>query len=87
MLVVRKRVRLDRPMAVWVRDLFAQEGMSIAELTPDIAVAAAQLPGFHGDPADRLIYATARSLRVALVSKDAQMRQYADARGDCTVVW
>lgn len=87
MLVVKGRVRLDRPTPVWVRDLFSQESVAAAELTPDIAASAAELPAFHGDPADRLIYATARSLQVALISKDADLRRYAARHRDCTIVW
>lgn len=87
MLVVKGRIGLDRPTAAWVRDLFAQERVAVAELTPDIAASAAELPEFPGDPADRLIYATARSLHVALVSKDAELRRYAGQHQDCTVTW
>jgi PIN domain nuclease of toxin-antitoxin system len=51
------------------------------------AVSAARLPGFHGDPADRLIYATARELGVSLVSKDSKIQDYARERGDVEVLW
>jgi PIN domain nuclease of toxin-antitoxin system len=36
---------------------------------------------------DRLIYATARELNVALVSKDEKIREYARRRGDVEVIW
>ncbi len=87
MLVDKRRVQLDRPTATWVRDLFAQDGVAVADLTPDIAVGAAELPGFHGDPADRMIYATARSRQSTLITKDATLRHYAEAHGDCRVWW
>jgi PIN domain nuclease of toxin-antitoxin system len=59
----------------------------VATLTPSAAISAARLPEFHGDPADRLIYATARELGVALVSKDTKIREYARRRGDVEVIW
>lgn len=87
MLVEKGRIRLDRPTAAWVRDLLGQERVGTAELTPAISVAGAELADFHGDPADRLLYATARSLQADLLSKDATLRQYAAKRSDVAVVW
>lgn len=87
MLVAKGRVQLDRPTAAWVRDLLAQDRVQAAELTPGIAVAAAELADFHGDPADRLLYATARSLHAHLLSKDQLLRRYGAAQGDVAVVW
>jgi PIN domain nuclease of toxin-antitoxin system len=86
-LVQRGRIALDRDPARWCRDLFTSDTVRVAELTPSAAVAAAQLPDFHGDPADRFIYATARERRVPLVSKDTKMRGYAGRRGDVQVIW
>jgi PIN domain nuclease of toxin-antitoxin system len=87
MLVARGRIEVDREPMRWTRDLLASETVAVAELTPAAAVAAARLPDFHGDPADRFIYATAREMRVALVSKDAHMRAYARRRRDVQVIW
>ena len=86
-LVERGRVEVDRDLARWSRDLLGGGGAAIAELTPSAAIAAARLPGFHGDPADRLIYATAAELGVALVTKDQQIRNYAEQHHDVQVVW
>lgn len=87
MLVGKQRVRLDRPTAVWVRDLLADDTVDEAELSPAIAAAAAELPDFHGDPADRFLYATARSLAVQLLSQDRLLRDYADEHRGVSVVW
>ncbi len=87
MLVEKGRVRLDRPTAAWVRDLLVQDRVRAAELTPAIAVAAAELADFHGDPADRLLYATARSVQAAMVSKDQLLQQYGAARAEVAVLW
>lgn len=87
MLVSKGRITLDRPTATWVHDLLGQERIGAADLTAQIAVDAAELPDFHGDPADRLLYATARSLRIPLITKDDRLRRYADSRRDCSVRW
>ncbi|MBV9281335.1 MAG: type II toxin-antitoxin system VapC family toxin [Chloroflexi bacterium] len=86
-LVERGRVSVDRDLARWCRDLLASGTAHVAPLTPSAAITAARLPGFHGDPADRFIYATARELGVPLVSKDARMGEYARQRGDIEVIW
>lgn len=87
MLVARDRIRLDRPTAAWVRDLLAGDRMAVAELTASVAVTAAELDGFHGDPADRLLYATARRNGVPLVTKDRLIHRFAEVDGTVTALW
>lgn len=87
MLVGRQRVALDRPTAAWVRDVLADDRIELAELSPAVAVAAAELPEFHGDPADRFLYATARLHHVPLVTKDELLQRYAAQDRAVTVVW
>lgn len=45
-------------------------GLGEIEVDGDIAIAAARLRGFHGDPADRIIVATAQAKRATLVTAD-----------------
>ncbi len=89
MLLVKGRIALDRDVYQWTRDLFAQDSVMEAPLSPQTAIAAGLLArdGFRGDPADRLLYATARVLRVPLVSKDQAIRSFARGRRDVTVIW
>lgn len=62
----------------WFARLMAAPGIREAALTPAIAVDASYLPGdLHGDPADRLLVATARHLGVPLVTRDANLIAYA----------
>jgi len=71
----RGRVRLNAPLRTWVRHALARERVSALPLTAEIAVDAAQLR-FEGDPADRIIYATARALDAQLVTRDERLREY-----------
>jgi PIN domain nuclease of toxin-antitoxin system len=87
MLVDHGRVALDRPTQIWVHDLLADGIVTIAELTPAIAVAAAQLDEFSGDHADRIIYATAVQNGLPLVTKDDRLTDYARANGDAIIEW
>ena len=74
--VVRGQLELDRQVSVWVKQALARPRVVVAELTPEIAVLAGELErkGFHGDPADRLIAATAIHHGAELVTKDRRMR-------------
>ncbi|CAN5540782.1 type II toxin-antitoxin system VapC family toxin [soil metagenome] len=80
-------VALDRPTQMWVHDLLADGIIAIAELTPPISVAAAQLEDFNGDVADRIIYVTAVHHQLALMTKDPVMTEYARSHGDTTIEW
>ena len=87
MLVGQGTVALDRPVQIWVHDLLADGIVTVAELTPAIAVAAAQLDEFTGDHADRILYATAVHNQLSLVTKDNRLADYARTRGDATIEW
>jgi PIN domain nuclease of toxin-antitoxin system len=80
MLVAKGRLTLDRDVGEWVRLALSLPGMSLVALDPDIAVAASRLPGaMHGDPADRLIVASARHLGAVVVTEDRLILDYAAA--------
>lgn len=88
-LAAKKRIALDREVHTWVRDLLADERVLAAPLTPQAATGAGLLQdsGFHGDPADRFLYATAREQLVPLVTKDDKIRSFARASGDLRTIW
>lgn len=89
LLVRDGRILLDRPLGHWISAVMEDPRSSTAALTPEAAAWAGQLErdAFPGDPADRLIYATARDLRVPLVSKDSRLRAHAVRTGDLDVIW
>jgi PIN domain nuclease of toxin-antitoxin system len=87
MLVGKGRVGLDRPVHEWVADLMSEDGVCEATLTPAVAIAAAQLPDLHGDPADRLIVASALAQRVPLLTKDRLLHAYAETSDAFAVIW
>lgn len=62
----------------WFAAVMTGPGVGAAPLTPDIAIDASHLPGnLHADPADRLLIATARHLRVPIVTRDRRIIDYA----------
>jgi len=77
MLEVKGRVRFSVDCLDWVNQAFSAPGILLVPLTPEIAIASTRLPGsFHGDPADRIIVATARNLSACLVTKDSKILEY-----------
>jgi PIN domain nuclease of toxin-antitoxin system len=76
------RIAVAIPVRSWLDQLAAQ--VRTIAITPAIADTAAGLPpSFPGDPADRLIYATAVEHGVPLVTKDARLRKH----GRSVAVW
>lgn len=78
----RGRIGLSAPCEEWVEQALATPGLSLAPLTPEIAIESTRLPeAFHGDPADRIIFATARKMGARLMTRDEQMRKVAVKHG------
>jgi PIN domain nuclease of toxin-antitoxin system len=75
-LASRGRISLDRPSLHWMQDALALRRVDLLAITPAIAVKAAEFPpGFPGDPADRLIAATAILESAVLITKDERLRE------------
>lgn len=75
-LVRKGRLRLDRPVEVWVAQALALPRVQAVPLTAHMALQAELLPGCHGDPADRFLAATAIVLGCPLVTKDANLHAW-----------
>src|SRR5580658_10296535 len=81
MLEKRGRVALPMNVRTWVEQALSKPGIAVAPLTPEIAIESVHLPGaIHGDPADRILVATARVLGATLVTKDTQLLRYSQQR-------
>jgi PIN domain nuclease of toxin-antitoxin system len=62
----------------WFATLLSKPIIKQAPLSPAAAIESSSLPGsFHGDPADRLLVATARTLGIALLTRDKRILGYA----------
>lgn len=77
MLEASERIRLTIDCLDWIKQALSAPGISMVPLTPEIAVQSTRLPGnFHGDPADRMIVATARRLDAFLITQDQRILEY-----------
>jgi PIN domain nuclease of toxin-antitoxin system len=77
MLVSKGRLSLTLPVRIWLEKATRMPGLSVLQLDSEIAADSCFLPGnFHGDPADRLIAATARSRDATLITFDRAILDY-----------
>lgn len=79
MLEARGKIKFTVNCIDWVNEALSAPGISLEPLSPEIAIESSRLPGdFHGDPADRIIVATARKLGATLVSSDKEILEYSE---------
>lgn len=82
MLATKGRIEFPHGVKVWIRRSLVRPGIVALPLTPEAATDAALLERelLGADPADRMIYATARANGATLITKDQRLRDF-DPRG------
>lgn len=79
-LVSRNRISLSATPHRWFARVLATPGMQLAEMSPDVLIAASFLPGTPPrDPADRILLATTRDLGATLVTRDRAILAYGES--------
>src|SRR5947209_1386955 len=79
MLAERKRIQLDMDALDWVLQAIDFPGMRLVQISPKIAIQSTRLPGIiHGDPADRILVATAHEENAVLVTCDEKLLKYGE---------
>lgn len=82
--VRRERLVLNRPLDEWLADVRVLPGLRFEPVSVDIAAMAGGFGrSMPGDPADRVILATAATLGARLVSADTNLQN----NGHVDVVW
>jgi PIN domain nuclease of toxin-antitoxin system len=77
MLVEKDRLELRPSVDEWIAQN-TQPPVFLQPLTAEIATLSARLPEFHGDPADRMIVATALVLQQPLATADRGIHEWFD---------
>lgn len=72
MLTARAKIDLDTPVAEWRQEVLST-GLMELPVTGNIGIRAVSLPGFHPDPADRIITATALEHDAVLITSDRKI--------------
>lgn len=76
-LVASGRIRLAISAETWIRQTIDTGGLQVAEVTSSIALEAGSIPAAAlADPMDRLLVATARTLDIPIVTRDARILDY-----------
>ncbi len=76
MLHSKKRIELPVPFSTWLRRATATDMLTVLPLDAEAVIAVDELPAtFLGDPADRMIVATARALDLPLATHDDAIRK------------
>jgi PIN domain nuclease of toxin-antitoxin system len=83
MLAAKGRLQVDRPAHGLLDDILTARRIAVLPITPAIADIAASDIVPQGDPADRLIAATALAHRARLVSKNWRLRRISGL----TTIW
>jgi len=78
MLVAKGRIQFKQDVLQWVQTALKLPGLQCLPLSVDVLVESSRLPGIcHGDPADRMLIATARHHGFSLVTRDEKVLTYA----------
>lgn len=81
MLHAKRRLELPLAFRDWLARAADERMLTVIPLDVAVILALDALPAsFHGDPADRLIVATARSRKLALATRDATIRKSRTAK-------
>jgi PIN domain nuclease of toxin-antitoxin system len=77
-LAARGRLGLDRPVERWLSDALAVHSVRAVAATVSTSLRAGSLDPdrFHGDPIDRLLYATAVEHDARLVTADRRLLEF-----------
>ena len=84
MLVNKHRITLNTDIQDWIDLALTYPKIELVDLSPQIAVLSTRLPGdFHGDPADRMIVASALKNNCSVITKDKQIQSW----GHVKTIW
>ena len=85
MLEAKGRLSLKPTLEEWIA-LNLQFPAELEPIHPSISIQSCRLPGFHGDPADRLIVATALVLGLPLATADVRILEWARHTSNLLVI-
>ena len=79
MLKSKKRINIYKPIKEFLKAIVEIDGIRIVDISPDIAAdSTLLLDNFHGDPADRIIAATAINNGAILLTRSRAILSWAE---------
>ncbi len=79
-LVEKNRIGLALLLEEWFSAALAYPGVQLLDLSLPIVVQSTQLPGFHNNPADQIIVATAKVFDCPLLTADQKILNYPNVK-------
>jgi PIN domain nuclease of toxin-antitoxin system len=79
-LVEKNRLELPESLNAWFEHALDYPGVQLIDLTVPILIEATKLVGFHRDPGDQIIVATARVLGCPLLTADQKILEYSEVQ-------
>ncbi len=76
MLENKNRIHFKLPTLQWIESALKGAPIQLLPITPAVAVESCRLEDFHGDPADRIIVATARVENLTLLTRDKKIQDF-----------
>lgn len=76
MLVAKGRLVLSKNIHQWVQESLNSKGISLEPLSIGILLESASMEGAHGDPADRMILASAININAMIMTADKEIITY-----------
>ncbi len=77
MLEAKARIILSTEINSWIEKALKAPGLKLVPISPSILIDSTRLPGFfRGDPADRILIATARYLQCPVITADKSILKY-----------
>ena len=81
-LVFKNRISFTIDVKEWVYRAIRETGVGVESIDAEIAIESSSLPKtFHGDPADRIVLATARKIGATLITRDKEIISYCKKQG------
>lgn len=78
-LVEKKKIGLEMDMTDWLKQWMELPGILTVEFSFQVAILSNRLPGIiHGDPADRILIASAYESNSVLVTADEKILKYGE---------
>ena len=79
-LAEKEKLVLSCPVEDWLNTAITYPGVRLLNMTIPIIIQSTQLPGFHKDPADQIILATAMVEKCPLLTADRKILNYQGAK-------
>ncbi len=77
-LIEKGRLSFECPVEEWLELALTYPDIELLDLNLPIILQSTRLTGFHNDPADQIIVATAKVYNTSLLTQDQKILNYAD---------